>query len=66
MEPIQRRCSNCKMTRFPEIEQVSKGSKYWIIYKCRMCGMKDIEDAPKPKKNYWTRENYEDRTETDK
>lgn len=51
-QPTSRKCNNCGMTRIPERELVTKDNKQWLIYTCRICRAKDIEDyETKPKTN---------------
>jgi len=38
-----RRCAACGNERIPDIKRVKKGRKYWIIFTCKICKMKDIE-----------------------
>jgi len=38
-----RECPGCHFVRVPETKKVKKNSRYYVIFKCRGCGMKDID-----------------------
>lgn len=41
--PEPRICLSCKFERIPNAKRVKDGEKYWVIYQCPMCKMRDIE-----------------------
>jgi hypothetical protein len=48
-QPTSRQCTSCKMIRLPEREIAVKDGKTWIIYTCRICKTKDIEEHIEPR-----------------
>lgn len=50
--PFSRQCPSCKFERIPESKNVKEGKHRFVIYKCPMCKLWDIErwaDRPRPK-----------------
>jgi hypothetical protein len=60
---FNRLCDNCHNSRVPEVRHTKKGSHYWTIFKCRICGRQDIE-AQRPRK-IWTGNFFEDEYDND-
>ncbi len=46
--PETRLCENCKHTRVPDTKIVKKRGKRWLILRCRICKLQDIELAGPP------------------